>query len=290
MSLCSWFCGSLINRVNALQTQVAQLQSQLTAIQNSNVMALNSYITVLPNTTAPPTAPPMGTPNKVVFSGINVQIVNGLGQTDSINGLGNLIIGYDKPRPDPCTQPNQDCSIGGTAGWNYGDIDYSPTECAAAGGTMACNHKNGSHYLVVGDAHNYSQYGGVVFGLKNTCNGPWATVTGGYANHAGGVCATVSGGHEHLVDGLNASASGGCCSFVHGFAASVTGGSQNIADGSHASVTGGRGNQATGQYSHVCGGGGSVPSTNHAGSDLSVVLGGSNQRTTTPGQTIPSIP
>ena len=30
------------------------------------------------------------------FSGVNVQVVNGEGKTDSVNGKGNLVIGYDE--------------------------------------------------------------------------------------------------------------------------------------------------------------------------------------------------
>ena len=33
-----------------------------------------------------------------LFTGVNVQVVNGLGKTDIINGLGNLIVGYNAPR------------------------------------------------------------------------------------------------------------------------------------------------------------------------------------------------
>ena len=31
-----------------------------------------------------------------VFSGVNVQVVNGAGGTDVANGLGNLVVGYDR--------------------------------------------------------------------------------------------------------------------------------------------------------------------------------------------------
>lgn len=281
MSLCSLFCPSLVNQVETLTQKVAQLEAQLATLRNSRVMALDPYLTVQ-----------TAHPAKVVFSGINVQIVNGLGQTDSINGLGNLIIGYDKARPNGSAQ-HKVCSVGGTARYNYGDITYFESDCTAAGGTLATNHKSGSHYVVVGDEHNYSQYGGVVFGFRNNANGPWATVTGGSQNHAGGRSASVSGGHEHLVDGRDASASGGCCSYVHGSGASVTGGSQNKVTGSHASVAGGRNNHAAGQYSHISGGGWSNPTggnVTQAAAELSVILGGDHQQSTAGSQTIPPIP
>ena len=32
----------------------------------------------------------------IEFSGVNVRIVNGLGSTDSMNGTGNLVVGYNE--------------------------------------------------------------------------------------------------------------------------------------------------------------------------------------------------
>ena len=39
-----------------------------------------------------------GGPNEVVITGANLRIVNGLGSTDTTNGLGNLIVGYNESR------------------------------------------------------------------------------------------------------------------------------------------------------------------------------------------------
>jgi hypothetical protein len=39
-----------------------------------------------------------GAANEVVISGANLRIVNGLGSTDTTNGVGNLIVGYNEPR------------------------------------------------------------------------------------------------------------------------------------------------------------------------------------------------
>ena len=36
----------------------------------------------------------------VRFTGVNVQIVNGLDDTETINGAGNLIVGYNEPPND----------------------------------------------------------------------------------------------------------------------------------------------------------------------------------------------
>jgi len=273
MPFCSLICRSLINRVNTLEGKLAQLESRLAALQNSNVMDLNPYVTVQ-------TA---GTP-KVLFSGINVQIVNGLDRTDSINGLGNLIIGYDKARPEGGNLDALVCSIGGTATW-ADDITYHPQQCTAAGGTIAVNHKNGSHYLVVGDEHNYSQYGGVVFGHYNTSNRAWATVTGGERNHAGGEAASVTGGVNALAQGRLSSITGGSGNYADSSGSSVSGGERNTANAAEASVCGGVKNTASGRSSHVSGG-----NNNTAREIGSSILGGVNQTTTTSAQTIPSLP
>jgi len=61
--------------------------------------------------------------NVIVFSGVNVQIVDGSGDTyGDVNGLGNLIVGYNELR--------------GTS-----------------------DNRTGSHNVVIGAEHNYSSYG-----------------------------------------------------------------------------------------------------------------------------------
>jgi len=213
MSLCSLFCGSLINRVNSLETQVAQLQSQLAAIRSSNVMALNSYITVQPT----------GSP-KVVFTGINVQIVNGLGNTGSINGLGNLIVGYDEDRP--ALHPDYrmpDCSLGQHDDPSY-NVAAGRAACESNGGVWAVNHKSGSHNLIVGEGHNYSSSGCVVFGTWNTVNAQGATVTAGVGNKAIRNTSSVTGGIGNWAADHQAGVHGGEYNMARGLRASILGG------------------------------------------------------------------
>ena len=82
-----------------------------------------------------------------LFSGCNVQIVNGEGDTETTNELGNLIVGYNK------------------------------NEFGAS--------RSGSHNLVVGDHHEYSSFGGFVAGVANTIVGQYASVSGGEGNTGG---------------------------------------------------------------------------------------------------------
>ena len=75
--------------------------------------------------------------NEVVISGANLRIINGLNATDTTNGLGNLIVGYNQPR-GPIFPP---------------DVH------------------TGSHNIVVGKRLNFSSFGGLVVGDVNEIRG-----------------------------------------------------------------------------------------------------------------------
>ena len=112
--------------------------------------------------------------DEITFSGINVHIVNGTGTTNGeVNGLGNLIVGYNELR--------------------------------FAGG----DNRTGSHNIVVGEGQNYSSYGGLVAGRQNTVSGPYTSISGGYYNTASGQFSSISGGLGNTASGYSASISGG---------------------------------------------------------------------------------
>jgi hypothetical protein len=117
-----------------------------------------------------------GDANEVVITGANLRIVNGLGTTDTTNGLGNLIVGYNEMR-----QENPDCPR----------IFLTCTDT-----------RTGSHNVVVGQEHNFSRFGGVV--------GNRASVSAGANNVASGFLdASVSGGENNIASGNFSSVSGG---------------------------------------------------------------------------------
>ena len=97
--------------------------------------------------------------------GANVHIRNGSGSTVSQNGLGNLVVGYNE------------------------EI-FSPD-------------RTGSHNLVVGKFHAYSNVGGFVAGSQNTISGPSASVSGGQDNVASAFNSSVSGGFSNEASGEN---------------------------------------------------------------------------------------
>jgi hypothetical protein len=170
-----------------------------------------------------------GTDGRVLFTGVNVQVVDGSGDTaGEPNGLGNLVVGYDARNSD-------------------------------------ADSKSGSHNLVVGDDHSYASFGGFVAGHDNSLGGASASVSGGEGNHADGFAAAVSGGRYNGASGFIASVSGGAVNSATSAFASVSGGMGNVAgpgtpvqvpanEGDGASVSGGSQNHAKAATSSVSGG------------------------------------
>ena len=169
----------------------------------------------------------------LTLSGVNVHIVDGTNSTVSMSHLGNLSIGYN----GPSSQFHQD--------------------------------RAGSHNLIVGDANNYSSYGGVVCGDDNAVGAPYASVTGGtqnlantlqssvsggYKNHAAGNCAVVSGGFGNIAQGFYAVVSSGNQNKAITEGSAVSGGNFNIAGGLYSSISGGLSDAAGGDYSSISGG------------------------------------
>ena len=89
-----------------------------------------------------------GKANTIIFKGCNIEINNGSGTTATVNGLGNLTVGYNESRGSGHDQ------------------------------------RGGSHNVVVGSRHNFSGYGGLVVGYENETSGTYATVNGGSENVA----------------------------------------------------------------------------------------------------------
>lgn len=229
--------GTLTTRVNeadlaiqALQMGFSLAEPRLIALEANTVLDLDGMLVLDP------------TGSKAVFQGVNVQVVNGLGNTATTNGRGNLIVGYDEATP---FSRGPICSDG-----EFSD----QVTCEQNGEVWASSHKSGSHYLVVGPGNNYSQAGGVVFGVGNTANGMFSTVTGGTVNLARRTSASVSGGGYNDASAELASVSGGLSNTASGDIASVSGGFFNTASGIQSSVTGGWENIADGLFATVSGG------------------------------------
>ena len=163
-----------------------------------------------------------GTVKTIRITAANLQIINGLGTTQTTNGVGNLIVGYQENRTSS---------------------DWNPE-----------NNRTGSHNIVVGKKNNYSRFGGIVAGELNTISGNYSSVSGGTKNTAGNSYSSVSGGASNEAAGNYSSVSGGTKNFAGNFYSSVSGGSSNEALGSHSSISGGRYCTTMGEWTSVNGG------------------------------------
>lgn len=253
--------SALDEGLTAANSAISSLQLRTTDLETSSVMGLAPFLEVTASGTTP----------RARLTGINLQIVNGAGSTYSQNGKGNLIIGYDEVRSDGVYS----CSLG-----EYAD----ETSCRNGGGTWAVSHKSGSHYLIVGIENNYSRWGGLVVGYRNTATGGGASVSGGIYGTASGPYTSVTGGLRNTATGDFATVGAGFQNIASGRYASVCGGQANIAFGQFGSVLGGADNHADGYQSTVVGG-----IHNHASYTLSSILGGTGQHTSRDLETIPAI-
>jgi hypothetical protein len=68
--------------------------------------------------------------------------------------------------------------------------------------------RTGSHNVIIGPAHAYLSFGGLVAGALNTISAPHASVSGGFANGATGYGSSVSGGLNRSVAGTTNWAAG----------------------------------------------------------------------------------
>lgn len=220
--------------VSSLEARIALLETKIAALETANADLQTRFAGVSRDGST------------LKFSGMNLQLVNGIGATGTANSLGNLIVGY-----------------------NEGSHDRS-----------------GSHYVVVGTQNSWTTWGGIVAGVQNVASGPYATVTGGTFNRSQGYVSAVTGGDVNtasadksvVVGGRDNMAtppaqfsvvSGGGGNTAAGAYATVTGGLDNVASGQAATVAGGGENQATGRISLVAGG-----ARGTASGEGAVVLGG----------------
>ncbi|MGI9307757.1 MAG: hypothetical protein ACR2P6_00765 [Gammaproteobacteria bacterium] len=254
-----WLWRAIINNFNLTQDDLAAQQAQIDALMQSNadlqtqvvanaayIQQLQSYIEITE-----------GDIPQVIVNGANLVVRNGLGTTDTINGSGNLVIGYAEP------------NIDGAYPYFCSDGEYLEASiCISAGESWEQSLQSGSHNLVMGKENNYSRYGQIVSGKRNTANGDHAMVhgesnfaTGDYSfvgagqwNNSVADYAGISGGRYNIASGDYSSIVGGWFNDVIGSYAVVAGGDHNNATGESAVVSGGYNNTAAGEDAVVSGG------------------------------------
>lgn len=152
------------------------------------------------------------------LNGVNLQVVNGAGSTDSTpNGTGNMIVGYDES-------------------------------------DEALDEHSGSHSVVLGRNNEYRSYGGIISGRSNAIESPNGAAIGGTGNRVRAQGAVSLGGSFNDVSGRGAVSVGGADGFASGEQSVVVGGSSNNASGKQSIAVGGDGNDATGASATTTGG------------------------------------
>lgn len=228
--VCPGADAPLASTVSGHTTSIGTLNASVSAVQ-TDVSALET------KTASMSTGNDGGGYSSVFFTGVNLYVRNGLGGTDgdadgthdetpgTVNGLGNLIVGYNESVAD---------------------------------------QRTGSHNLIIGARHSYSSYGGLVAGFSNNVANIYASVSGGYNNTASGVVASVQGGTTNSASSIYASVSGGSNNTASASSASVLGGYSNLASGTASSISSGYNNEAGGSYSSVSGGSGNTATASYA--------------------------
>lgn len=153
----------------------------------------------------------------------NLQIINGAGRTNTVNGCGNLIIGYNEPRPTPGIPEG----------------------------------RSGSHNLILGRYHSYASYACLLSGEMNT-----ATADAVASCVVGGMEGSANADKCVIVGGIEGKANSGRCVIIGGFdngannadRAVVIGGTNNRADAANSCIFGGGANTTSGAGSTILGG------------------------------------
>ncbi|MEO7714697.1 MAG: hypothetical protein ABIY70_00725 [Capsulimonas sp.] len=239
------------NTITNQQVNIATLQNSSIAYQNAITSLINSVNYIKAHPTPGPAGPAgaagaltpaqlaifnlMSVSNKDLTITGNLHIVNGLGATNghpdtptntgplTVNGLGNLIIGYNLERG---------IEIGGSAP----------------------NTRAGSHNLILGDCQSYGGVGGIVSGYYNTVLGYSTSTLGGQYNMAQGVLSAITAGEHNTAAGLASSVSGGFLNSALADGSAIIAGRANETNGKNSSITGGAYNTTYG-FSSTIGGG-----------------------------------
>jgi hypothetical protein len=159
--------AALTAKIASTDTSVTALKARAAALEAAPVMGLNPFVSVSADATNGVAGP------HVFFTGVNLHLRSGAGETDQANGLGNLIIGYDEM---------------------LGSTEASRT---------------GSHNIVLGHGNKFSSFGGFVGGWGNWISGPFASVFDGSFNTASGGNAAVLTGEHNTATASDSSVSGG---------------------------------------------------------------------------------
>ena len=194
---------------------IADLDNRVEKIETNTVLELDGYLKLHPEDS-----------ETALFQGINVQIVNNGFTTDSIDGTGNLILGFNEINPVARAY----CS----------EISITDeSACVDSGFTWSANKRLGSHNLVLGRWNDYINFGGIVGGEFNKIAGSYSMVLGGILNETQSAYSTILGGSGNKAQGLGTTISGGEANRTIGVLSSIAGGFNNRTKGNLSTISGG---------------------------------------------------
>jgi hypothetical protein len=217
----------LTQRITELAQQVSDLEAaktimggEITALEAVNG-GLGQKVSTLESTFAGVTREGM----TLAFDGLNIQLTNGTENEGAVNGLGNLILGYN----------------------------HLPGE------------QTGSANLVIGERQKFTSYGSLLVGQADEATAPYSIVSGfgnwagglnsvalgGSENTASGEGAAVVGGQENIASGLNGSVLGGGLNRASQHGATAVGGVGNLASGFYSLARGGLSNTVSGEDAYA---------------------------------------
>ena len=261
--------AALAERVERLEVAVALQQRTIAELRGSND-GLTKKLKCVSSISS-------GT--DFIFEGCNVHVRNGMGQTPTTNGSGNLIVGYNKNEVSTRTGSHnfivgdlhEYTSYGGIVSGAINTLS-APNAVILGGGENEARTISGTILgasravtdtaaVIVGGMRNYAgagaNFGVVIGGVENQISGSQAVAIGGTMNSASGGKSLVAGGSENQVNG--GTICGGSQNTSNG--GSISGGAHNVANGRDSSVSGGAHNTADGDYSSILGGNGITVST-----------------------------
>ena len=241
------------SQLNALDERIFTIEDDyLTSADTlslpADLIALNGYLSINSST------------DTITLSGANLYLNNGLGSTDSTNGLGNLVIGYAEADGSEDRTGSHSLALGVYNSWpEYGSL------------VNGYGNTPGTHGAILGGSDNSSSYAySVIFsGYGNTTNNNYTAIIGGVLNTAGGSYSTIVGGYQNKALNNYTAVVGGQSNTAQEQYSAIVGGQSNTTSGDHAVVVGGSSNESSGDDTVIVGGYAAVADANYA-----ITLGG----------------
>lgn len=130
------------------------------------------------------------------FSAVNLQVLSGTGSTSTVNGEGNLVVGYAENTTGHTRTGSNNLVVGSENGWtSYGALigGYSNLAQGKFGTVVGSNNTGHGGWTFVAGQHNQAKgsYSSVVGGSANIANGVKSSVLGGDANAPTANCQAV---------------------------------------------------------------------------------------------------